>query len=176
MWSELDHPIIRPQIPLTPLYEWGPTWSPHCGEFTVPGDTLTSIWDNLTSSCSTLERMCFWQSNIWDLPFRSCFGLHICIYTVYVYIYICNLFIYIYIKNKYTQDIRTYLGDGFHCHFTSGGWGSSPPCGSTRVDDTWRPQGTNTPVTSSGDFGGVPYLSYRDNIHIIIQWDITIKK
>lgn len=95
MWSELDHPIIRPQIPLTPLYEWGPTWSPHCGEFTVPGDTLTSIWDHLTSSCSTLERMCFWQSNIWDLPFRSCFGLHICIYTVYVYIYICNLFIYI---------------------------------------------------------------------------------
>ena len=109
---------------------------------------------------------------------------HMHIYCLCIYLlFICNLFIYnynyniyIYITNKYTQDIRTYLGDGFHCHFASGGWGSSPPCGSTRVDDTWRPQGTNTPVTSSGDFDGVRYLSYRDNIHRIIQWDITIKK
>ena len=116
MWSELDHPIIRPQIPLTPLYEWGPTWSPHCGEFTVPGDTLTSIWDNLASSCSTLDLGCVFDSPTFGIyPFESCFGFHICIYTVYVYIYYSYaIYLYIIIIIIYIYILRT------NTHRTSG--------------------------------------------------------
>ena len=92
---------------------------------------------------------------------------------MYTYVYI-----YILIMNKYTQDIRTYLGDGFHCHFAyQAAGGHRLPAEVQELMTLGDATGNQTqPVTSSGDFGGFPYLSYRDNIHIIIQWDITIKK